>query len=163
MNQRKGENGQEKFYHDQILMKECFAEHEDQIVTVRIPGGHASDWATAPGSFFFFGLWLLKDTIFHERSMGKKYLWRGRSHQTRWGDRMMDLFDVALGLTGLGKQCRNGSDCHSFGDWQVWANSVDPDQTVPKWAVCPGYALFAISSEFYWHFTGWLNSHFFIF
>ena len=38
-------------------------------------------------------------------------------------------------------------------DGQVWANSVDPDQTAPKGAVWSGSTLFAIPSALFGHIT----------
>ena len=36
-----------------------------------------------------------------------------------------------------------------FSDRQVWANSVDPDQTAPRRAVWSGSTLFGIPSTFF--------------
>ena len=40
-----------------------------------------------------------------------------------------------------------------FSDRQVWANSVDPDQTAPRGAVWSGSTMFAILSALFGHST----------
>ena len=52
----------------------------------------------------------------------------------------------------------NKTDYHDdlkFSDRQVWANSVDPDQTAPRGTVSSGSTLFAIlSASFGWSLYG---------
>ena len=47
-----------------------------------------------------------------------------------------------------------------FSDRQVWANSVDPDQTAPRGAVWSGSTLFAALSNIFWMHHSTVKAHF---
>ena len=76
--------------------------------------------------------------------------------QFELGDSLLYVNSRFFVLLQLPDQVTLPTEYHNdpkFSDRQVWANSVDPEQTAPKEAVYPGSTLFAIPSALFGHIS----------